>query len=423
MEDKAILLPSERQVEWADCEIGVIIHLDLQTFDPNYDAKPYDSSPVKLFDPDTLDTDQWIRIAAEGGAKYAVLTAKHGTGFTLFPSTANNFSISNAPYMNGKGDVVASFVASCKKYGVRPGIYYNTSVNNYYGIKRGVSKDGNEENTKAYGRAVLRQLEELYGNYGEFFEIWFDGGCLPPEQGGPDIVPLLKKYQPNAITFQSPPFVPNGIRWVGNERATAEFDCWSTVGYSRDSFDGITETVRSGDPYGEIWRAAEADTPGRDAKASYAGGWIWRAGEDHTVFSAEELFDKYLNSVGRNCNLLIGMVIDRHGLCPTADADALRGLGRLVSEHFGSPVATYEGDMTKTEYHLKVSDGRSARYLVVMEDIAKGERILDFSLDCGISGHCIGHKRIIRLPEGTSEVRFKINDAKDTPILRGIWLF
>ena len=38
MNNNKILTPTPRQVEWADCEFGVIIHLDLQSFDPGYDA-------------------------------------------------------------------------------------------------------------------------------------------------------------------------------------------------------------------------------------------------------------------------------------------------------------------------------------------------------------------------------------------------
>lgn len=424
-EKKNLVIPTSKQTEWADCEIGVIIHLDLQVFDSQYKEHYLmdDSSGVALFDPDALNTDQWIESAAKAGAKYAVLTAKHGTGFTLFPSSANDFSIANTPYLNGKGDVVASFIASCKKYGVRPGFYYNTSYNWYYGIKGGLPTDGETQRLENYNRVVLRQLEELWSRYGELFEIWFDGGCLPPEKGGPDLLPLLQKYQPNTITFQSPPTVPNGIRWVGNERAAAEFDCWATVDASRDSFDGITETVRSGNPWGEIWRAAEADTPGREAKRSFEGGWLWREGEEHTVFSAEELFEKYLHSVGRNCNLLIGMVIDRHGLCPQADAEALRGLGERVLEAFGTPLAQYEGDLNETEYHLSVPKGKEARYLVVMEDISQGERILRFRLDCDIMGHSVGHKRIIPLPKGLSEVTFTVEECKATPALRSLMLY
>lgn len=420
-----ILVPSMEQIQWADCEVGVIIHLDLQVFDPDYEQHydAYDNSCVKLFDPDRLDTDQWLAAAKSAGAKYAVLTAKHGTGFTLFPTEANPISIANAPYKNGKGDVVADFIASCKRFGIRPGFYFNTSYNRYYGIRGGLPKDGDPAKLEYYNRAIMQQLEDLWSRYGEFFEIWFDGGCLPPEQGGPDLVPLLQKYQPRAITFQSPPSVPNGIRWVGNERATAEYNCWATVEYSRDSFDGVTEVRRQGDPWGELWRPAEADTPGREASRSYAGGWIWKEGEDHTVIPGEELFAMYLESVGRNCNLLIGMGIDRHGLLPEADAKALARLGELVTDAFGTPLANYEGSMNETVYHLQSPDGKFARYLVVMEDITYGERVLRFHLDNGIEGCSIGHKRIIPLPEGTKSVTFTVDESKDTPMMRSVCLY
>ena len=136
-----------------------------------------------------------------------------------------------------------------------------------------------------------------------------------------------------------------------------------------------------------------------------------------------ETFKRYQESVGRNCNLLVGMAIDSRGLCPQADAAALRGLGDLVSKAFGTPLAEYEGDLHLNRYSLSVPSGKSARYLVVMEDISQGERVLSFSLDCGISGHCIGHKRIIELPEGTTEVTFTIEESKDCPSLRGLWLY
>ncbi len=63
------------------------------------------------------------------------------------------------------------------------------------------------------------QIRELWSNYGEWYEIWFDGGTRPVEQGGLDIAPILKELQPNAITFQGERVNPiNNTRWVGNER-------------------------------------------------------------------------------------------------------------------------------------------------------------------------------------------------------------
>jgi len=422
--DKKIVVPTARQIEWADCEVGVLIHFDLEVYAPHYFEQypPHDRSGLKLFNPDNLDTDQWIETAVKAGAKYALLTARHGTGFTLFPSTANDFSIADTPYQNGKGDIVASFVASCKKYGVRPGFYYNTGASHYHGFAGGLPTDGDRTKLEAYNRTVLQQVEELWSRYGELFEIWFDGGCLPPEQGGPDIVPLLRKYQPNAITYQSPPTVPNGIRWVGNEEARAEKNTWSTMEYSVDSFDGVSEVIRAGDPWGEIWRGVEADIPIRRARTSYSYGWIWREGEDHAVYSPEDLFDTYLLSVGRNCNLLIGMVIDEHGLCPQADVDAFTGFGKLVKERLGTPLAEYKGDLHAMEYHLSAPEGKEAKYVVVMEDISQGERVLEYNI-AGHKRQSIGHKRIEPIPDGFKEVTITIQKCKDTPALKGIWLY
>ena len=36
---KEILCPNEQQIKWADSELGVIIHLDLQTFEPTYNFR------------------------------------------------------------------------------------------------------------------------------------------------------------------------------------------------------------------------------------------------------------------------------------------------------------------------------------------------------------------------------------------------
>ena len=37
------------------------------------------------------------------------------------------------------------------------------------------------EAQKHYNQVVETQLTELWSNYGKLFEIWFDGGVLPPE--------------------------------------------------------------------------------------------------------------------------------------------------------------------------------------------------------------------------------------------------
>ena len=47
------------------------------------------------------------------------------TGFTLWNTASHDYSIAYTAYKGGGQDVVADFVASCKKYNVRPGFFYS----------------------------------------------------------------------------------------------------------------------------------------------------------------------------------------------------------------------------------------------------------------------------------------------------------
>jgi alpha-L-fucosidase len=71
-------------------------------------------------------------------------------------------------------------------------------------------KGGDAAKQAEYARICERMVSELWGNYGGLFYVWFDGGALPPDKGGPDLVPILKKLQPHAVCFQGPPGTPAG---------------------------------------------------------------------------------------------------------------------------------------------------------------------------------------------------------------------
>jgi len=74
-----------------------------------------------VYNPTHLDVRQWIRVAHDLGAKYAVLTAKYMSGFCLWDSESYDYDVANS---GNKTDVVAAFVAACKEFGLRPGFYY-----------------------------------------------------------------------------------------------------------------------------------------------------------------------------------------------------------------------------------------------------------------------------------------------------------
>ena len=277
----------------------------------------------------------------------------------------------------------------------------------------------------------MKQLTELWSNYGELFEIWFDGGVPPVEDGGPPVADLLHELQPNAVVFQGPKGSRSLVRWCGNERAEPAEDCSAVFRYFTQRSDGMSDIdfLRYGDAEGDTWAPAEADTPNRDAKKAFLQGWFWKPDQDDTVFPAEYLFDRYLKSVGRNSNLLIGMPIDERGLFPEADREEFLRFGEMRRRVFGVPLAESEDGGRTVRLP---EDAPEAGYLVMGEDIARGERVRRYVVHgrnaegkeiFSHTGRVIGHKRILPLPPGVREVTLKIQRSDGEPCLRFLRLY
>jgi alpha-L-fucosidase len=421
------VVPSTAQIRWADAEVGVLIHFDMPVFEPDYDfRKDWNYHPdLKIFNPEQLNTDQWIEAAKSAGATYAILVAKHGSGFSLWPTSAHQYNISNTPWRNGKGDIVRDFIESCKKFGVRPGIYASTTANGYLKADNpGRVVSGNPEEQARYNDMVKMQLTELWSQYGPLFEVWFDGGVLPPDEGGFDVYSLLRKYQPDAIAFQGPFGFRNIIRWVGNEEGVAPYPCWATAD-STTSASGVVE-IRglNGNPDGKFWCPGESDFPLRN-NSSFQGGWFWHKDQDDQIRPLDELVDRYCKSVGRNTNMLLGIVIDNRGLVPEADVKRLSEFGKKIGEVFSKPAGKTSG--TGKEYLIRFPRPTELNYAVISEDIARGEKVRKYELS-GLqddkwqiidTGTCIGHKRIIALNRARFvNVKLRIIESQSKPSIK-----
>lgn len=426
------VLPTKEQVAWANAEMGVIIHLDINIYAPEtFDYKKTETLPgANAFNPTHLNTDQWIKTAKAAGAKYAVLTVKHGTGFCLWPSKVNAYNVGSSQWKNGQGDVLKDFIASCKKFGIKPGLYYNTNMNTFYDA--GYKPFINDSARRAYNKAVLLQLTELWSNYGEMFEIWFDGGITTDKENGiaTPVMQLLQAKQPQAILFQGPLSVKNIIRWIGNEDGIAAYPQWSRTNATTAS-DGIEKIDNlHGEPQGMFWCPGESDFPIRRNNA-WNGGWLYKAGEEKYLFTVNELQDKYYKSVGRNTNMLMGMVVNTDGLIPYADSLLCDSLGKRIKMLFSKPVATVK-NVIKKDFLIKLARPEKLHQLVIEEDIAKGENILSYSLGALINkewkeiatGESVGHKRIQTFEEVTaSELRFTVKKCAGEVAIKQITLY
>src|SRR5690606_30742019 len=92
---------------------------------------------------------------------------------------------------------------SCRKFGIFPGIYLGLRHNAYLKAHNSKLREGTDEDYRKYIRYCEQMVEEICSRYGELLEIWFDGGALAPDEGGPDLLPIIEKYQPNIQFYHS----------------------------------------------------------------------------------------------------------------------------------------------------------------------------------------------------------------------------
>ena len=163
--------------------------------------------------------------------KGVILTAKHHDGFCLWPSAYTDYSVKQSPWRNGNGDLVRELADACKEYGLKLGIYLSPWDRNH-----------KEYGTEAYITYFRNQLNELLTNYGDIFEVWFDGANGGSGYYGgadetrsvdrktyydwPGTNQLVKKLQPDAVIFSD---AGPDVRWCGNEAGWVGETNWSTL--------------------------------------------------------------------------------------------------------------------------------------------------------------------------------------------------
>ncbi len=408
-------VPSKQQLAWQKMDFYLFAHFGPNTFTDLEWGKG--TEPEDVFNPTNLDCGQWCRIAKAAGAKGIIITAKHHDGFCLWPSKYSTHTVAQSKWRNGKGDVLRELSDSCKKYGLKMGVYLSPWDRNHpkYG-------------TPEYNDVFINMMKEVVKNYGPFFEFWWDGANGEGPNGKKQVYDwnrfekTMRTVAPNTIVFSD---IGPDARWVGNENGIAgdpNWDLLDTAGFSRGAGAPSTDTLNHGNVNGKNWIPAECDV-------SIRPGWFYHKEEDDKVKTPEQLFTLYLKSVGRGSNLLLNVPPDKEGLIDAHDSAALVGFKKLRDESFGRPVTNKKFTAASTLYKIDLHQSQKINCIVLNEDIASGQKIKSFTVQFmsdnkivnELNGNTVGKKRILTFPSmNINSFIIKINESKATPLLDNI---
>jgi len=299
----------KEQLDFLNWEFGVFFHFGIRTFNEGH--RDWDMKPMELssFCPTDLDCDEWIKTAADAGARYAILVCKHHDGFANWPSGCTEYSVINTPWKDGTGDVVKEFTDACRKYDLKVGLYYSPAQ---FG-----SIDTNAQDYDGY---FIQQIRELLTGYGKIDYLWFDGcGSEGHTYDTTRIVAEIRRCQPEILLFNM--WDPD-TRWVGNEAGVAHSPNRLTVSALDLSIDTDDKDLLDR----PLFLPAECDCRMRSEN------WFFSDQDAHTVKSLDELMGLYYYSVGRGANLLINIGPDRRGRLPSEDKEALLKFGKKIRE-------------------------------------------------------------------------------------------
>lgn len=438
--------PSKRQIEWQKTEFYALISYGMPVFTGVQYGEGF--TPPSVFCPEDMDTDSWCADAKAAGMKGLVLTCKHYDGFCLWPTAYTDYSVKNSNWLGGKGDLVKMTADSCRKYGLKFGIYITPWDRHEKTYGSG----------KAYDDFFCGLLKELLTSYGDIFCVWLDGVCGENETRMQNhdwgrYYALIRELAPDAvISFRGP-----DVRWCGNEKGVTRQSEWSVVpahvGVYEDGSEaksksrkasnvmeldiGGRKTIKNETEF--IWYPCEVSLPMRSH-------WFFVEDDKYDIKTKDKLLNLYFRTVGNNSCLMLGLSPNKRGVLDDTDRQILTSLGCDINLLFGYNLlmkakslevsSVYQSgfesknliskDMNsfwrpsdkdkKPEVVFEIEDGEYFDKIVISENIEDGQHVEEFEIHFFdkkkkkwkkvYTGNTIGYKKICDIkPEDVSKIK------------------
>ena len=425
------IVPSKRQLKYQETEFYAFFHFGMNTY-TNREWGDGTEDPG-IFDPQEFDAGQWVSAVKAAGMKGVILTCKHHDGFCLWSTKYTQHSVASSPWRDGVGDVVREVSDTCRRYGLKFGIYLSPWDRNQPCYGSG----------KEYDDYYIAQLTELLTGYGEIFSVWLDGACGEGPNGKKQVYDweryyaCVRNYQPDACICVCGP----DIRWCGNEAGKPRHSEWAVIPSElchlsrvqtgpgpmaeEGSLSWIYNTEQElGTMPNILYTKGLTFTP-TEINMSIRPGWFWHLEEE--PHSLERLFTTYLGSVGSNACMHLNLPPNTDGRIDERDVKRLKEFGALLQEEFGTEldvkIREEESPKTQKVYTISLKQPTAQiRYVSLREDLTKGQRVEGFRITAQsgsgnqyplYQGTVIGNRKICQLQNPFGEQNPLINDMED----------
>jgi alpha-L-fucosidase len=258
----------------------------------------YNFAPVFNREIQKWKPDEWAKIFKNSGARYVVLTSKHHEGFTLWPSSIPNPTLS-PDRQHASRDIVGELTTAVRKQGLHMGLYYSGGYDWTFvpgPIRTSAGYETVKPQSEEYGKYANAQIHELIERYHPSI-LWNDIGW--PKTG--------KALEVEADYYND---VPDGV--INNRFDVAHAD-FASPEYTK--LDQISK---------KKWEEC------RGLGQSF--GYNRAEGEAETI-APGELIALLVDIVSKNGNLLLDVGPEADGTIPPVQMERLKALGTWLKQN------------------------------------------------------------------------------------------
>ena len=459
--------PSERQLNWQKTEFYGFINFGLATV-VNREWTDGTVNPIN-FNPEEFNAEEWVQFFKTAGFKGMVLNVKHHDGFCLWCSGYTNYSVESATdWETENRDIVAVLSEECKKQGLKFGIAISP-------LDRHAESYGSGEEYNNYFKSLLR---EVLTKYGDIFYVRFDGAAEPDKNGNIQeydwlgYYDIVRECQPGAVIA----LVGPDVRWYGNEWGVIRENEWSVVPERHSIYKAFERSKDTSKKARKKEKEFELDLGSRKAikkekdfiwypcevSVSIRDRWYHHKDDEYTAKTKDKLQKLYLDSVGKNCALMLGVPPMKNGKFAEMDTQILRAFGLDLHRAYSYKVSQIgeieasstlspeycasnllDEDESKTwkpaandkepELIITLSQKDMFDKFVMMEHIINGQHVEEYEvyIDEGSgkfkkvgTGGVIGYKRIHKItPIEVKRVKIKITSYRGNLEMQSVTLY